>query len=81
MILNDNLEGIQRANYLCNDYGIDTISGSSTIAFVYYLFDQGKITTEDIKGLDPKWGEIKPALELIKKAGRYYQLYTYQARL
>jgi aldehyde:ferredoxin oxidoreductase len=67
MILNDNLEGIQRANYLCNDYGIDTISGSSTIAFVYYLFDKGKITPEDIKGLDPKWGEIKPALELIKK--------------
>jgi len=67
MILNDNLEGIQRANYLCNDYGIDTISGSSTISFIYYLFDKGKISTEDIKGLDPKWGEIKPALELLKK--------------
>jgi len=67
MILNENLEGIQRANYLCNDYGIDTISGSSTISFIYYLFNNGKISTEDIKGLDPKWGEIKPALELLKK--------------
>ena len=67
MILNDNLEGIQRANYLCNDYGIDTISGSSTISFIYYLYDNGKISSEDIKGLEPKWGEIKPALELLKK--------------
>jgi len=67
MILNDNLEGIQRANYLCNDYGIDTISGSSTISFIYYLFNEGKINSEDINGIKPEWGEIKPALELLKK--------------
>ena len=66
MLLNDNLEGIQRANYLCNDYGIDTISGSSTISFVYKLFDDGKISSDDINGLDPKWGEITPAIELIR---------------
>ena len=66
MLLNDNLESIQKANYLCNDYGIDTISGSSTIAFIYYLFNNGKINSDDINGLDPKWGEITPALELIK---------------
>ena len=67
MILNDNLGAIQRANYLCNDYGIDTISGSSTISFIYDLFDTGRITTEDLNGLEPKWGEITPALELLKK--------------
>ena len=67
MILNDNLEGIQRANYLCNDYGIDTISGSSTISFVYNLFNNGKLSSEDINGLEPKWGEIAPALELLRK--------------
>jgi len=66
MLLNDNLEAIQKANYLCNDYGIDTISGSSTIAFIYYLFNNGKINSDDINGLDPKWGEITPAFELIK---------------
>ena len=66
MLLNDNLEAIQKANYLCNDYGIDTISGSSTIAFIYYLFNNGKINSDDINGLEPKWGEITPALELIK---------------
>lgn len=67
MILNDNLGSIIRANKLCNDYGIDTISGSSAIAFIYYLFNNGKIKSEDIDGLNPKWGDEKPALELIKK--------------
>ncbi len=67
MLLVDNLGGIQRANYLCNDYGIDTISGSSTISLIYDLFDTGRITSEDLNGLEPLWGEITPALELIKK--------------
>lgn len=70
MILNDNLESIQKANYLCNDYGIDSISGSSTIAFLYYLFNNGKIQAEDIDGLKPFWGEIEPALEMIKKISK-----------
>jgi aldehyde:ferredoxin oxidoreductase len=67
LILNNNLESIEKANYLCNDYGIDTISGSGTIAFIYYLFNNHKIKSEDIDGLEPKWGDILPALELIKK--------------
>ncbi|MEJ2251457.1 MAG: aldehyde ferredoxin oxidoreductase C-terminal domain-containing protein, partial [Candidatus Lokiarchaeota archaeon] len=46
---------------------IDTISGSGTIAFIYYLYNNGKISSEDIDGLEPKWGEIEPALEMIKK--------------
>jgi len=61
MLLVDNLGGIQRANYLCNDYGIDTISGSSTISLIYDLFDRGEISSEDLNGLEPKWGEITPA--------------------
>jgi aldehyde:ferredoxin oxidoreductase len=69
MILNSNLESIQRANYLCNDFGIDTISGGSTIAFIYYLFNEGRINSANIDGLEPKWGDINPALEMIKKIG------------
>ncbi len=67
LILNDDLESIVEANYLCNQYGMDTISGGSTIAFIYYLYNDGKITTEDIDGLKPEWGDIEPALQMIKK--------------
>jgi len=69
LILNDDLGSIQRANYLCNDFGLDTISGGSTIALIYYLFNNEKINSADIDGLEPKWGDIKPALEMIKKIG------------
>ncbi|MFW9989845.1 MAG: aldehyde ferredoxin oxidoreductase family protein [Candidatus Odinarchaeota archaeon] len=70
MILNSNLESIVHANYLCNDLGIDTISGSSTIAFIYYLFNEGKINSNDIDGLNPKWGDPSSMLELIKKIAK-----------
>ena len=67
LILNDNLESIQQANYLCNDFGIDTISGSSTIALIYYLYNEGKIKKEHIDGLEPEWGKTAPLFEMIRK--------------
>jgi aldehyde:ferredoxin oxidoreductase len=67
LILNDNLESIQHANYLCNDFGIDTISGSSTIALIYYLYNEGKVKKEDIDGLEPEWGKIQPVFEMLEK--------------
>lgn len=67
LILNNDLESIQIANYMCNDFGIDTISGSSTIAFIYYLYNSNQINSNDIDGLKPEWGDIHPALEMIKK--------------
>ncbi|MFX1363401.1 MAG: aldehyde ferredoxin oxidoreductase family protein [Promethearchaeota archaeon] len=70
MILNSNLESIVHANLLCNDLGIDTISSSSTIAFVYYLFNKGKIQSKDIDGIVPKWGNPEPMIEMIKKISR-----------
>ncbi len=67
LILNNDLESIQTANYMCNDLGFDTISGSSTIAFIYYLYNDNKIRSDDVDGLKPEWGDIHPALEMIKK--------------
>ncbi|TFF89840.1 MAG: aldehyde ferredoxin oxidoreductase, partial [Promethearchaeota archaeon] len=67
LILNDNLEAIVEANHLCNNYGIDTISGGSTIAFIYYLYNNEYISSDDIDGLEPEWGKIEPALEMIEK--------------
>ncbi len=67
MILNENLGSIVKANELCNDYGIDTISGSGTIALIYYLFNEKKIASDQIDNLNPLWGDIEPALEMIKK--------------
>jgi aldehyde:ferredoxin oxidoreductase len=69
-LLNDNLEAISKANYLCNDWGIDTISSSVTIALVYYLCDKGLLTAADLDGINPQWGDITAALNLIPLIAR-----------
>jgi len=67
MILNSNLESIAIANNLCNDYGLDTISTSGTIAFLYDLYNKGKINKQDIDGLELNWGNSNVMIQLIKK--------------
>lgn len=66
-LLNGSIEAIARANYLCNDWGLDTISSSTVIAFVYYLHEKGTITSEDLDGIAPQWGDPDAALNLIRK--------------
>ncbi len=67
LILNSSLEAIVKANYLCNDWGIDTISSSGTIALIYSLYDRGMITAQDLDGITPAWGDPDAALKLIPK--------------
>ena len=69
MLMNDNLEGIIKANELCNRYGLDTISCGSAIAFATECLEKGLITTEDTEGIELKWGNIDAALEMIHKIG------------
>jgi aldehyde:ferredoxin oxidoreductase len=65
--LNDNLEWIVHINKKCFDYGIDTISSGGSISCLTYHFEQGNITTEDIDGLKPEWGNTKFVEELLDK--------------
>jgi aldehyde:ferredoxin oxidoreductase len=64
---NDNFEGIVKANETCNQYGVDTISCGSTIAFAMECFEKGVITTEDTEGIELTWGNIEGALKMVKK--------------
>ncbi len=65
--LNDNLEWIVHMNKKCFDYGIDTISSGGIVSCLTYHFEQGNITTDDIDGLKPEWGNIKIVEELLDK--------------
>jgi len=60
------IEGISFANELCNRYGIDTISCSVTIGFAYHLYEKGVLSKKDTGGLALEWGEIDPAIELVR---------------
>jgi aldehyde:ferredoxin oxidoreductase len=70
LILNDDLSATAYASHLCNRLGLDTISAGGTIAFAYYLYDQGIITPADTGGLELKWGDPEPALILTEQIAR-----------
>jgi aldehyde:ferredoxin oxidoreductase len=70
MCLNDDLDSIILANDLCNDYGLDTISTGSTIAFAMECYEKGLLTKEDTGGIELTWGNgeaVSAMTELIGK--------------
>ncbi len=62
-----NLEAIAFANQLCNDYGLDTISTGSTIAFTMECYEKGILTKEDLDGLAVEFGNEDAMIDLVHK--------------
>ena len=61
------LEAATYAGHLCNLYGLDTISTSSTIGFAFYLYNEGIITEADTGGLKLTWGDLAVVHKLIRQ--------------
>lgn len=64
------MEAITKAHYLCNDYGLDTISAGSTIAFAMECYEKEILTKSDTDGLELKFGDADIMLELVHKIAR-----------
>ncbi len=62
----DNLAAVTKANYLCNEYGMDTITMGATIACAMELYDMGCLTKKEV-GRTLKWGDAKALVELTKQ--------------
>jgi len=58
---------ILRANMLCDDLGIDTISTGNLIAVLIDGYEQGLLNRDDLDGMTLKWGDGDSVLELIEK--------------
>lgn len=67
--IND-LEAITMAGYLCNDYGIDTISAGSTIAFAMECYEKGILTDSDTGGIAINFGDPDIIVELVHLIAR-----------
>ncbi|NLD81065.1 MAG: aldehyde ferredoxin oxidoreductase, partial [Smithella sp.] len=63
----DNLDAITKANYICNDYGMDTITMGSSVACAMNLFTNGVITTKDTDGIALNFGDEDAMLEMVRK--------------
>jgi aldehyde:ferredoxin oxidoreductase len=65
------LEAITRANYLCNELGMDTISFGGTIACAMELFEKGILNSRDTGGLDLRFANSGILEDLARRvAGR-----------
>ncbi|MBA3012919.1 MAG: aldehyde ferredoxin oxidoreductase family protein [Proteobacteria bacterium] len=61
----DNLAAVTKANYLCNEYGMDTITMGATIACAMELYDLGLLTKERV-GRTLEWGDAQALVELTR---------------
>jgi aldehyde:ferredoxin oxidoreductase len=65
----DDLEAVTKANYYCNELGIDTISMASTIACAMEMFQKGIIGLKDTEGLDLTFGNAEAMVEAVRLTG------------
>ncbi|HID27002.1 MAG TPA: aldehyde ferredoxin oxidoreductase [Methanosarcinales archaeon] len=59
------LNAITKANYLCNQYGIDTISAGSICGVVMEMYEKGKITEKEI-GFRANFGDASALVNLVE---------------
>ncbi|MDP1715316.1 MAG: aldehyde ferredoxin oxidoreductase family protein [Anaerolineales bacterium] len=61
-----NLAALTKANYLCNEYGMDTITTGMTIAAAMEMYEKGYIS-EEIIGMPLPFGDHDAMIAMIKK--------------
>ncbi len=59
-----------KANFWCNEMGMDTISAGVTIATAMELYEKGHIKDNELNGLGLKFGDGDSMVEWVKKLGR-----------
>lgn len=62
----DDLAAITKANYLCNELGLDTITMGATIACAMEMAQKGYIPKEDV-GFELKFGDGQALVELTRQ--------------
>ncbi|MFX1303271.1 MAG: aldehyde ferredoxin oxidoreductase family protein [Promethearchaeota archaeon] len=66
----DNLEAITFAHFLCNEYGLDSISAGNTVGFSIECFEKGILTTEDTGGIELNFGDADLIVDIVPKIGK-----------
>ncbi len=64
------INAIVRADYLCDIYGMDTISLGNTIGFLMECFERGLLTLSDTDGIDLRFGSGDALVATVERAGK-----------
>jgi aldehyde:ferredoxin oxidoreductase len=65
-----NPEFILEANWHCDNYGIDTISTATIMAFIMECMQRGFLIASDIDGLELVWGNEAASFDFIHRLAR-----------
>ena len=65
-----NPQDIIETNFYCDNYGLDTISVGTGIAFVMECYENGILDKEKTGGLELNWGNQAAAIELLHQMAR-----------
>jgi aldehyde:ferredoxin oxidoreductase len=66
----DDLQAIAKANELCNRYGLDSISCSSTISFAMECFEHGLIGLKETGGIELRFGNANAMVMLVEQIAK-----------
>ncbi|MDR0875220.1 MAG: hypothetical protein LBN12_03295, partial [Clostridiales Family XIII bacterium] len=67
MCLNDDGPSVNQCNFLCNEYGIDTISTGGTIAWLMECYSNGVFTADELDGIELNWGNADGIVRITEK--------------
>ena len=59
------LAAVCKANRICNDMGMDTISSGVTIAWAMEAFERGDLTEADTDGVKLQWGDMETVINVV----------------
>ena len=62
----DDLDAVTKANYLCNEFGLDTITMAATVACAMELYEMGLISQKDTGGIALDWGNAEGMVEVTR---------------
>ena len=65
----DDLAAITKANYICNEYGMDTISAGATVACAMELAEKGLLSEEEI-GMTLGFGDADAMVKLVEMTAK-----------
>ncbi len=66
-MLNSDPEAVNKCNWLCNEYGFDTISMGGTIAWAMENYSNGVFSLAEMDGIDLKWGNAEAIVQMTEK--------------
>ncbi len=65
-----NIEDVAQINFLCDEWGVDTISAGGAIAWAMECYEKGILTKAETGGLDLKFGNVEAVLTLIPQIAK-----------